>query len=218
MKARLVMNALNIMVSCMILNKWVSLTEKMYGQYERLYTLIEESSVNVTAIKGREEYYIKHVLDSIYYFAHNILPGVNNIADIGSGGGFPGLALAVYKPDWTVTLIESIGKKCRFMEQSAVELGLNNVTIIQDRAEKIQGKSYDMITSRGVGSVSELLKFTLQLAHKRTNWLLYKGERAGAEINDAAQVLHKRGLNSEIQRIETPFTRSYLRLYPANIS
>jgi 16S rRNA (guanine527-N7)-methyltransferase len=107
--------------------------------------------------------------------------------------------------------VESISKKCRFLENCALKLSLNNVEVLNRRAEDVKS-SFDLITARGVGSVKEMLKATLHLSRKETVWILYKGERADEELAEAEGILRKRGIESEIIRIEEPIKRSYLFL------
>ena len=172
---------------------------------------MQASPVNVTAIKTKEDYYIKHVLDSLYFLmVLNPLPEVKSIIDIGSGGGFPGIPLAICFPGVKLTLADSIAKKCRYLESAVEKLGLENVEVINNRAEKLSG-SYDLVTARGVGSVKEVYNYTHQLVKK--GWLMYKGERLDAELAEASHIINKKGLKSVIRRMEEPFTRSYLYLH-----
>ncbi|MDR0455035.1 MAG: 16S rRNA (guanine(527)-N(7))-methyltransferase RsmG [Deferribacteraceae bacterium] len=195
-----------------MLERYLDLNDETKKKFNLFYDLVVSSPVNLTAIKGKDEFALKHIYDSLYFFLKRSLK-INTLADIGSGGGFPGLALAVYFSDWQITLIESIGKKCRFLENATQKLELANVRVINSRAENIPPSGYDIVTARGVGSVKELLKNTAHLVHDRGAWLIYKGERVNEELRDAKPILNKRGIKSELLRVETPFTRSYLHLY-----
>lgn len=186
----------------------IETTKEIEEKLEKFYKLHLESPINLTTIKERDEFYLKHYYDSIYYFQKYLEPS-GSLADIGSGGGFPGMVLAIFYPELEVTLIESIGKKCRFLETSAEILGLKNVKVINDRAENIKGKVYDIITARGVSKIDELLKNTIHLSKKNTKWILYKGERLEEEIEKANHIISKRSLKVEKVRIEEPVTRSY---------
>lgn len=194
-----------------ILLNFFNLSERQLGQCNKLYQLLAASPVNVTSIKSEQDYYYKHVLDSIYYFKDKHLSGT--VADVGAGGGFPGLALAIKFPECKVTLIDSIAKKCNFMINAAAELELKNVSVINSRAENIKNKTFDMITARGVGTVKEVLRYTENLSHSKTVWLMYKGEKLAYELDEAKTIFQKRGLKSETLRVEEPFTRSYLYIY-----
>lgn len=197
-----------------MLKKYLNLTDKQFDQIDSLYGLITGSPVNITAIKTREDFDTKHILDSLHWFSScKYSPDKKlHICDVGSGGGFPGLPLAIAYPGWHLTLIDSIGKKCAFLESAVGSLGLENVDVINSRAEKVKGIKADLVTARGVASVKDVLHYTFDLVHDRGSWLMYKGEKVSSELSDAAALLKRRGLKSEITRIEIPFTRSYLYL------
>ena len=195
-----------------MLEHYINLNSEVKKKFDLLYSLVVNSPINLTAIKDKEDFALKHILDSLYFFLKHPL-NIRTVADIGSGGGFPGLPLAIYFTDWQITLVESIGKKCRFLEKAAKELELSNVRVVNARAEKIPPADFDFITARGVGSVKELLKYTAHLVHDKGAWLMYKGERLNEEITKARPDIEKRGIKSEIFRIEVPFKRSYLYLH-----
>ncbi len=195
-----------------MIEQYINISGDAAKKFDLLYELVTNSPVNVTAIKDKEEFYLKHILDSLYFFTKHPLK-IKSIADIGSGGGFPGLALAIYFQEWHVTLVDSIGKKCSFLESAAKGLGLGNVRVVNARAENMLPAKFDLVTARGVGSVKELLKYTTHLVHDKGAWLMYKGERLGEELAEAGAVLGRRGIKSETIRVETPFTRSYLYLH-----
>ncbi len=190
------------------MDKLIKTTEKIEKKLEKFYELHLNCQINLTAIKEKEEFYLKHYFDSIYYFQQYELP-LGSLADIGSGGGFPGIVLGIFYPDLKITLIESIGKKCRFLEEAAKVLELKNIEILNTRAENIKDKSFDIITARGVSTVKELLKNSYQISKQNTKWVMYKGERLEEELKEALPVIEKRGLNVEKIRIESPITRTY---------
>ncbi len=190
------------------MDKLIKTTEKIEKKLEKFYELHLNCQINLTAIKEKEEFYLKHYFDSIYYFQQYELP-LGSLADIGSGGGFPGIVLGIFYPDLKITLIESIGKKCRFLEEAAKVLELKNIEILNTRVENIKDKSFDIITARGVSTVKELLKNSYQISKQNTKWVMYKGERLEEELKEALPVIEKRGLNVEKIRIESPITRTY---------
>ena len=120
--------------------------------------LVDEwgARMNLTAIRERAEQVTKHVLDSLSVRMY--LRGTR-IADVGSGAGFPGIPLAIVEPRRHFTLIESTGKKCRFLEHVRDALGLDNVEIVQARAESHEpGVRYDTVIARAVGPVADLVR------------------------------------------------------------
>lgn len=185
-----------------------SLDLKQQKQLNTLYKLHSEATLNLTAIKGRAEFETKHYLDSVYYFISN---GINyrDVIDIGSGGGFPGLPLAIHNPLAKITLVESIAKKGDFLRMAVAELGLANVTVVTDRIENTGLKATDYITARGVGAVAKMLTLTQTLWTPTTTMLLYKGERVDDELTEANKLMTKRGLNANLQRVDTPIQRTY---------
>ncbi len=187
---------------------WSSLSQRQQQQLNTLYDLHSQATLNLTAIKNKAEFHTKHYLDSVYYFEANKLP-YHNIIDIGSGGGFPGIPLAITNPQASVTLVESISKKCDFLRMAVATLKLENVTVIADRIENTTLKATDYITSRGVAPVNKMLTLTSDLWTPTTKMLLYKGERVEEELVLARKLMTKRGLNAHLQRVETPIQRTY---------
>jgi len=114
------------------------------------------SRMNLTAIRDRPSQLTKHLLDSLTGLPH--LQG-GRIADVGSGAGFPGIPLAIVAPHVDFTLIESTGKKCRFLEHVREALELNNVEVVQARAESYKPDvRFDTVIARAVGPVADLVK------------------------------------------------------------
>lgn len=190
------------------MDKILKTDEKIQKKLAYFYNMHINCQINLTAIKERDEFYLKHYYDSIYYFQQYGKPE-GTLADIGSGGGFPGIVLGIYYSDISITLIESIGKKCKFLEQAVKELELKNIVVLNTRVENIKDRKYDIITARGVSTVKELLKNTKNISHSNTKWIMYKGEKLQSELEEAKPILQKRGLNVTNIRIEEPITRTY---------
>jgi 16S rRNA (guanine527-N7)-methyltransferase len=112
--------------------------------------------MNLTAIRDRAQQVTKHVLDSLSVVAW--LRG-RRIADVGTGAGFPGIPLAIVRPDLQFTLLDSTGKKCRFLEHVRDTLELSNVAVIQSRAEAYKPEArFDCVLARAVGPISDLVR------------------------------------------------------------
>lgn len=195
-----------------MIEQYQSFTDRQLEQIELFYKLHENASLNLTAIKGREMFYVKHVLDSFLLFASRkeILHG--DIADIGTGGGFPGIILAVLYPGLRFTLVDSIAKKCNFLTSSAKELELDNVEVIISRSEDIKNRKFSTILSRGVAKVEQLINWTWNIAARDCVWVLYKGENVTEELDAAKNMLKKRRLEYINVRYETPIQRTYTML------
>lgn len=136
------------------------LNETQLSQYEQLAPLYEDwnSKINLISRKDMENFYEHHVLHSLAiakYF--DLLPGMK-VMDIGTGGGFPGIPLAIMYPQTKFMLVDSIGKKIKVVQDVKEKLGLENVTAVNDRAENIKEK-FDVIVSRAVTQLPDFVKW-----------------------------------------------------------
>lgn len=111
--------------------------------------------------------------------------------DIGAGGGFPGIVLAILDPEARITLVESITKKCRFLEAVAHETDTaGNTRIANVRIENLAGSKFDVITARAAASLETLFDWGLRFAGSGTHWILPKGARVQEELASAANQFH----------------------------
>ena len=136
--------------------------------------------MNLTAIRDRPSQLTKHLLDSL-----TVLPYLQGerIADVGSGAGFPGIPLAIVEPHRHFTLIESTGKKCRFLEHVRDTLELKNVEVVQSRAESYKPEvRFDTVIARAVGPVADLVKAAGPLVVGGGRLLAMKGRYPEAEL------------------------------------
>ena len=160
----------------------IELSAAQAAQLVRHLDLLDEwgQRMNLTAIRERDQQVTKHVLDSLTVLPH--LRG-ERIADVGSGAGFPGIPLAVLSPARQFTLIDSTGKKCRFLEHVRDELGLANVEVVQARAEAHKpAVRYDTVIARAVGPIAELVKYSGHLVAGGGRLLAMKGRYPEDEL------------------------------------
>ena len=159
----------------------IRLSDGQLEQFELYYRELTDWNrrTNLTAITGYEETQVRHFLDSLTvclpFRSHdgsalNGLPGVGRMVDVGSGAGFPGLPLKLAFPGIELHLVESVGKKTDFLEHVTVRLGLDGVTVHQERAENLARmpelrETFDLALVRGVARVSVLLEYTLPFCH-----------------------------------------------------
>lgn len=104
------------------------------------------------------------------------------ILDVGSGGGLPGVVLAIAEPDWNVTCVDAVGKKAAFIRQAAGELGLPNLHAQHARVETLVAAPFDVITSRAFASLADLIELTRNMLTTQGLWMAMKGKRPDDEI------------------------------------
>ena len=135
---------------------------------------------NLTAVRDPIQMVTLHLLDSL-----SVLPHINskNLLDVGSGGGLPGIVLAICKPELQVTTIDTVQKKAIFMRQVKGELGLNNLTVVHARVESYQSaEKFEAIISRAFSDIALFIKFTQHLLLDKGRWLAMKGQLPHEEL------------------------------------
>ena len=174
-----------------ILRYFPGLSELQQRQFEQLYPLYLDwnAKINVISRKDVEALYQRHILHSLAIAKVIQFKQGAEVLDLGTGGGFPGIPLAIFFPEVTFTLVDSIGKKVKVAEEIASALGLKNVRCVHGRVEEIKNQKFDFIVSRAVAQLAELLRWSRKLikakqAHALPNgWLLLKGGNLKEEIN-----------------------------------
>ncbi len=146
------------MKSEIIQHYFKNLTELQKEQFEKLHSLYTEwnAQINVISRKDIDELYVRHVLHSLAIYKFCPFQPQTRVLDIGTGGGFPGIPLAIMHPQVHFVLVDSIGKKIKVVNEVAAGLGLQNVETHHERAEKIKGK-FDFVLSRAVAELKELI-------------------------------------------------------------
>jgi 16S rRNA (guanine527-N7)-methyltransferase len=173
------------------------------GQRDSLLALIEELDTwnhrfNLTAIRDPRDMVVKHLLDSlsIQRWLHG-----SSVADVGTGAGFPGLPLAVINPQRRFALIESTTKKARFVQHAAVAIGLDNVQVVNARAEAhTPSTRFDTVVCRAVGKVAEFVRLAGHLCAPDGRMLAMKGQYPETEL----QGLPRGWRVVAVQRLEVP--------------
>ncbi|WP_437879873.1 16S rRNA (guanine(527)-N(7))-methyltransferase RsmG [Pseudomonas sp. LRF_L74] len=137
---------------------------------------------NLTAVRNPDEMVSRHLLDSLSVVTHVAEHG-DNWLDVGSGGGMPGIPLAIMFPERRFTLLDSNGKKTRFLVQVKLELKLANLEVIHSRVESYQpGEPFTGISSRAFSSLQDFTDWTRHLGDQSTHWLAMKGVHPDDEL------------------------------------
>lgn len=195
------------MSSEIILKYFPNLTDQQKSQFQQLETLYKDwnEKINVISRKDIDEFYERHVLHSLGIAKIMEFADETKVLDIGTGGGFPGIPLAILFPNVEFTLVDSIGKKITVVNAVAESLGLKNVKAYHERAEKIKDK-FHFVVSRAVTQMPVFLrwlkgKFEKEQFNPKHNGVLYlKGGDLGEELA---------GIKCEIYHLKDQFEEEF---------
>jgi 16S rRNA (guanine527-N7)-methyltransferase len=194
----------------------ISLSPRQIQMLDRYLHLLLEANqrMNLTRITDLAQAEMGHVADALTLLP--LLPrDSHELADVGSGGGAPGIPLAIARPDVRVTLIESTAKKALFLRETVAALELPNAQVIHDRVENVgQGdrrESFDIAVARALATLDWLVEWLLPLVKTGGQVLAMKGPKAQAELAGVARIVAQLG-GSEAQIIPTPLPGGEHRL------
>ena len=160
----------------------LALSDQVIDQLMTYIDLVEKWNrvYNLTAIREREEMIKLHFLDSLSILKH---VHVKNILDVGSGAGFPGIVLAITKPELKVTVMDSVNKKTTFMQQVKSELSLTNLDVVNSRVEDYQPTTlFEAVTSRAFSNLKNMMSLTQHTLQKEGVWLAMKSKDVKQEV------------------------------------
>ena len=195
-------------ITIQIINKYIpNLSEEQKSQFQQLENLYKDwnEKINVISRKDIDEFYERHVLHSLGIAKIMDFADGTKVLDIGTGGGFPGIPLAILFPNTEFTLVDSIGKKITVVKGVAESLGLKNVKAYHERAEKIKDK-FHFVVSRAVTQMPVFLrwlkgKFEKEQFNPKHNGVLYlKGGDLGEELA---------GIKCEIYNLKDQFGEEF---------
>ena len=170
----------------------IPLTAEQIGQFSVYHEMLLDwnTRMNLTALTALEDVAVKHIIDSLTAYDAALFDGARTLIDVGTGAGLPGIPLAVYAPHLTVTLLDALNKRVRFLTEVTAAMGLQNVRCIHARAEEAartveHRAAYDIAVSRAVARLPVLLEYTLPFVRVGGTLLALKGRAYAEEQKEA---------------------------------
>lgn len=170
----------------------IPLTAEQIGQFSVYHEMLLDwnTRMNLTALTAPEDVAVKHIIDSLTAYDAALFDGARTLIDVGTGAGLPGIPLAVYAPHLTVTLLDALNKRVRFLTEVTAAMGLQNVRCIHARAEEAartaeHRAAYDIVVSRAVARLPVLLEYTLPFVRVGGTLLALKGRAYAEEQKEA---------------------------------
>lgn len=170
----------------------IPLTAEQIGQFSVYNEMLLDwnTRMNLTTLTAPEDVAVKHIIDSLTAYDAALFDGARTLIDVGTGAGLPGIPLAVYAPHLTVTLLDALNKRVRFLTEVTAAMGLQNVRCIHARAEEAartaeHRAAYDIAVSRAVARLPVLLEYTLPFVRVGGTLLALKGRAYAEEQKEA---------------------------------
>lgn len=197
-------------------NYGFKLSSKQKEQFATYYNKLIEfnKKVNLTRITDKNEVYLKHFFDSITPLLEfsDLFKGEKSLCDVGAGAGFPSLPIKILCPDLSITIVDSLGKRLKFLDELVSDLSLDKVTLVHIRAEdagqnKNLREKFDLVTGRAVARMSVLSEYCLPLAKVDGYLVALKGPKAQDELADAKNAIEVLGGSvKEVKELMLPDT------------
>jgi 16S rRNA (guanine527-N7)-methyltransferase len=186
------------------------------ARFEALLDLVASEPASITSVRDPREGVDVHIADSLVALELDVVREAHRVADLGAGAGFPGLALAVARPEAWVALVESVARKCAFLERAAQALGLGNVAVVAARAEAWPDglAAHDLVTARALAPLGVVLEYAAPLLTVGGTLVAWKGrlEPSGpSEEADAQAAAATLNMTAPAARHVKPFERSHGR-------
>lgn len=199
----------------------IELSDEQLEQFQIYFDyLIEMNKVmNLTAITEMKEVVIKHFIDSISILKYYSFHEVKKVIDVGTGAGFPGIPLAIMLPEVEFTLMDSLNKRIKFLNQVIEKCGLENVSCIHSRAEELgrdnlHREKYDICVSRAVANLSILLEYCIPFVKISGRFISYKSILAEDELSKSSSAQKELGCslceNISFEIPDTDYQRCFL--------
>lgn len=197
-------------------NYGFKLSSKQKEQFATYYNKLIEfnKKVNLTRITDKNEVYLKHFFDSITPILEfsDLFKGEKSLCDVGAGAGFPSLPIKILCPDLSITIVDSLGKRLKFLDELVSDLSLDKVTLVHSRAEdagqnKNLREKFDLVTGRAVARMSVLSEYCLPLAKVDGYLVALKGPKAQDELAEAKNAIEVLGGSvKEVKELTLPDT------------
>lgn len=197
-------------------NYGFKLSSKQKEQFATYYNKLIEfnKKVNLTRITDKNEVYLKHFFDSITPLLEfsDLFKGEKSLCDVGAGAGFPSLPIKILCPDLSITIVDSLGKRLKFLDELVSDLSLDKVTLVHSRAEdagqnKNLREKFDLVTGRAVARMSVLSEYCLPLAKVDEYLVALKGPKAQDELAEAKNAIEVLGGSvKEVKELTLPDT------------
>ena len=185
----------------------VTLTEKQIEQFEKYYELLVEWNkvMNLTGITEFDEVMQKHFVDSVAAAEYVEMEKINSLIDVGTGAGFPGIPLKIVYPHLQVTLLDSLNKRIKFLDEVVDNLGLTGIKTVHGRAEDAAKKAeyreqFDLSVSRAVANLASLTEYCLPFVKVGGKFVSYKSVSVDEEITQSKKAVYV--LGGEIGKVE----------------
>ena len=191
----------------------IEATESQMNQLNKFYNLLKEwnQKINLTRIIEKKEVYLKHFYDSLTIVKEVNLKEISTLCDVGTGAGFPGIVLKIFYPNVKITLVDTLLKRVKYLNEVIKELDLDNITAIHIRAEDLHNQ-YDIVTARAVANIEKLLKYTMHLV-KETGYLVAMKGNVDEELSEEVQrKINKKYKIIKINKFYLPIEKSHRSL------
>ena len=191
---------------------FIDFTDEQQRQFDSLKDLYQDwnEKINVISRKDMDNFYTHHVLHSLAIAAKFNFENNEQVMDLGAGGGFPGIPLAIFFPNVSFHLVDSINKKLKVVDEIAAAIGLKNLTTQHTRAEDIKNRQFDVVVSRAVAPLKELWHWSKPLIKKNKNTEAPNGLIC-LKGGDLTKEIFESGCKPFVWEIEKIFNEEYFK-------
>ena len=195
----------------------ITCNDDKLNKLNKYYEMIVEYNkvMNLTGITDKKQVYLKHFYDSLTIAKSINLNEYNTLCDIGTGAGFPGLVIKIFYPHLSVTLVDSLNKRIKFLNDVIKELGLNNIITVHARIEDYAHNNkdrFDIVTARAVAPLNILLEYAIPITKVKSYFIAMKGKiEDETTYNNALKVL--KSVVEDIKKFKLPIENSDRTIY-----